>query len=65
MPPKVNVELEPWVRAIIHETIAEHIKDCPLGERVRRLELSWSKAVGMCVGAGMVGGLVMKLLVRM
>ena len=58
---KVTEELEPWVKRVIRETLAEHAADCPLHDRVTRLELSFSKAVGMAVGAGAMGGLVVQL----
>ena len=59
---KVNVELEDWVQKIIDETVARHIAQCPNVDRIRRLELSASKAIGMAIGAGTVGGLVIQLI---
>jgi hypothetical protein len=58
---KVNVELEDWVQRIIDETVARHINSCPNSERINRIELSMAKALGMAVGAGAVGGLIIRL----
>ena len=58
---RITEELEPWVQRIIDETVARHIIQCPNHDRITRLELSFSKAVGMAVGAGAMGGLVVQL----
>jgi hypothetical protein len=58
---KVNVELEDWVQRIIDETVARHINSCPNAERINRIELSLSRAIGMGVGAGAVGGLIVQI----
>ena len=59
---KVTEELEPWVKRVIKETLVEHSVECPLHDRVTRLELSFAKAVGMAVGAGATGGVVVQLI---
>jgi hypothetical protein len=58
---RITEELEPWVQRIIDETVSRHIIQCPNHDRITRLELSFSKAVGMAVGAGAMGGLVVQL----
>ena len=58
---KVNVELEDWVQRIIDETVARHINSCPNSERINRIELSMAKALGMAIGAGAVGGLIVRI----
>ena len=65
MAPRISVELEPWVERIVDETVArfmaEHVNKCPNGGRITRLELSFSRAVGMAIGAGAVGGVAAQL----
>ncbi len=58
---KINVELEDWVQRIIDETVARHINSCPNSERINRIELSMAKALGMAVGAGAVGGFIVRI----
>jgi hypothetical protein len=58
---KVNVELEDWVQRIIDETVARHINSCPNSERINRIELSMAKALGMALGAGAVGGFIVRI----
>jgi hypothetical protein len=59
---KVNVELEDWVQRIIDETVARHINSCPNSERINRIELSMAKAFGMAIGAGAVGGFIVRII---
>jgi hypothetical protein len=59
---RITEELEPWVQRIIDETVSRHIIQCPNHDRITRLELSFSKAVGMAVGAGAMGGLVVQFI---
>ena len=59
---RITEELEPWVQRIIDETVSRHIIQCPNHDRITRLELSFSKAVGMAVGAGATGGVVVQLI---
>ena len=58
---KVSIEIEPWVEAVIDRALARHVNDCPLHERVRKIELSWAKVLGMVIGGGAVGGFVAKI----
>jgi hypothetical protein len=59
---KVNIELEDWVQRIIDETVARHINSCPNSERINRIELSMAKAFGMAIGAGAVGGFIVRII---
>jgi hypothetical protein len=59
---KVNVELEDWVQRIIDETVAQHVIKCPNSERINRIELSMAKALGMALGAGAVGGFIVRII---
>ena len=59
---KIQVDLEPWVRAIIQETVMAHQNQCPLYPRVREVEKSFARMAGLAIGAGAVGGLAVKLM---
>lgn len=59
---KVTVELEDWVQRIIDETVARHTVNCPQAEAIASIKLSLARATGIAIGAGAVGGFVVRLL---
>jgi hypothetical protein len=53
---EIKEPLEPWVERIIDSALAKHRMDCPVLERVTRLEIRFAALVGWMIGSGLVGG---------
>ena len=58
----VTEELEPWVARVIDTALLKHMTQCPVAERVRRLELRFVTLVALLVGSGIVGGIISKVI---
>ncbi|HUU36145.1 MAG TPA: hypothetical protein VMW48_18905 [Vicinamibacterales bacterium] len=54
----VVVPLDEWAKELVSHALAEHLENCPVRERVRRLELRFIALVGLMLGSGALGGLV-------
>lgn len=48
--------LDEWVETIIDRALEKHQNKCPLGPRVRVLEIRLAALIGYMVGSGIVGG---------
>jgi len=61
---KPTVELQEWVKAIIHATVAEHQASCPTGIKVQALEVRLSSLVAFMAGSGTLGGVAGAVVVK-
>jgi len=60
----MQVPLNVWAKELIHTTIQEHLETCPVRLRVDRLELRFVALVAYMAGAGILGGGVVGLILK-
>jgi len=60
--PTINVPLPDWADGLIDAALQRHAINCPLWDRVRKLEIRFAVLVAFMLGSGFVGGAIGSLL---
>jgi|6_EtaG_2_1085325.scaffolds.fasta_scaffold102114_2 hypothetical protein len=53
----ISEPLPDWVERIVDHAFQRHLAECPLTDRVQKIEIRFAALVGYMVGSGLLGGL--------
>ena len=60
----VKEPLEPWLERIIDRALLKHAAQCPVRDRVTKLEIRVASFIAFMAGSGLLGGVTGAMLVK-